>query len=1224
MPVSAPDDLHATLQKALQIDLAWTNHGSYTSLRVERKIWTGAFVEIASLAWYATSYASTGLAVDTLYTYRVRAYVSGVGYSSYTNEASKTTPSLGIPVLTAHASGATIVLAWTVSDPDHQITRFFIERKPLGGAFAYLDYMGPTARGYTDRSPSAAIQYVYRVQSTGAGGPSAYSNEASSHTGLPAPTGLDGWADSPTEITVTWKDNSQNETYFSIEWRVRGSVQWDLAWVGANVKTYQATGLFPATWYEFKVQAWNAATPSGFSNIASVFTSDPPKKPSNLTVTPTGIMTARLNWQDNSTNEADFHIEQSPAPAVVSEANHHVDFAEGAGQLGALLPSGTYSGLTLAAALKTQLDAAGALTYTVTYNEVTGKFTIAATGAFALLWHSGTHNAEGQGVLFGFAHTDLSGAATYTSDSAVNGFVQIATVEANVKTYLVTGLAAAQYWFRVRAHRTAGYSGYSNVATTIPFADIAAPTNVVATAISSVLAEVTFEDNSNVEDDHHVEVNTDSGGWVETVLLAPNRTYFQLTIAPGSTYAVRIRAHQTLGDLYSDYSNEAAVSPLTVPAAPTFLAVIELQDTWVRLAWGLSAGELGYRIQQSVDNGANYTDVVSIGPGIGSLKIGGLTASTHYHFQVCAYNGAGDSAYSDDVGQTTRAAYLYSKFDRLIRKSNARFIYLVEVNPLLVLVGWALTAGQTYTYEIDFDEKGAALDGAYEDGVALTAKTSIATVEATAGTYWHDTTAKKVYVHPSADGDPVYHLYTGSFWLNFTTWQKGATIFNGNYYFPLVPGDGIPDISQEIQPFYEGNFTISSGEISLINGKLKKYGFFFDGIFRRYQWINRRVRIRAGGEGFTYAEFKKINAGIIHAANITDQRFRMNIRDIRDGIHRDMPTEKYSLNIFPYMDESKDGLERPFAIGAITNFVPNCIDTVRRIFEVNNGRIKSVTVKQNGTTLTENTNYFVDYQRGRFTLARGLAYLSEDMLLVNFTACTNEAGDTAANGADAFKMICNDFIGLADEDLDLDAIYATKIARTVSISMSLRAATGSQEVIKTIEQSIRASSVQDEEGRIGLRAEQTAPESGAPYIWDLHVRDFAAGISPDSLFSEINVYYGEDPSVDGKYSLSQTLVPSMTWRNGIRRPLDLFVALGTVADAADLGTTIIGLMERPPISFTVPGVLFACQPGDVVPFNRTRFPSSYARTAANLPVRILGIDKLISSRQTAIRGEVVE
>ena len=1125
MPVlAAPSGLTATIVSSAKINLAWTNNGSYQSVKVERKINAGSFVEIASLTGTATSYPSAGLSPSTLYTYRVRGYNPVLGYSAYSGEAAETTPALAVPTkLKATSAGGVVTLTWAISDPANTISSFWIQRKIVGGSFAALGMVNSQVLSYEDKTTANGIAYVYRVRSYGSAGYSAWSNEASVSTGLPAPTGLTGWADSPTEITVTWKDNSQNETNFSVEWRVKGAGgPWDLASVAANVTSYQIAELFPATWYEFRVKAWNAVSTSGFSNVAQAFTSDPPKKPSLLTATPTGLTTARLNWQDNSTNEADFHIEKS-------------------------------------------------------------------------------------------------------STSATDGFSEIATVAANVTTYEAMGLTAAQFWFRVRSHRAAGYSGYSNVASTIPFADIAAPMNVVATAISSVLAEVTFEDNSNVEDDHHVEVNTDGGGWVETVLLAPNRTYFQLTIAPGSTYLVRIRAHQTLGDLYSDYSNEAAVSPLTVPAAPATLVVSEYQDTWVRLTWGLSAGELGYRIQQSIDNGANYTDVVSIGPGIGSLKIGGLVASTHYHFQVCAYNGAGDSAYSDDVGQTTRAAYLYSKFDRLIRKSNARMVYLVEVNPLLVLVGWALTAGQTYTYEIDFDEKGAALDGAYEDGVALVAiGSTIAEVEATAGTYWHDTTTKKVYVHPAGSGDPVYHLYAGSFWLNFTTWQKGETIFSGNYYFPLIPGDGIPDISQEIQPFYEGTFTISSGEISLINGKFKKHGFFFDGIFRRYQWINRRARILAGGEGFTYAEFRKINTGIIHAASITDQRFVLNLRDIRDGIHRDMPTEKYSLNIFPYMEEGKDGLERPFAIGAITNLVPNCIDTNNRVFEVHNGRIKSVTVKQNGTTLTENASYFVDYQRGRFTLARGLAYLSEDMLLVNFTACTNEAGDTAANGADAFKMICNNFIGLSDEDLDLDAIYATKIARTALISMSLRVATGSQEVIKTIEQSVRASSVQDKEGRIGLRAEQTAPESGAPYIWNLHVRDFSAGISPDSLFSEINVYYGEDPSVDGKYSLSQTLVPSMTWRNGIRRPLDLFVALGTEADAADLGTTIIGLMERPPISFTVPGVLFTCQPGDVIPFSRSRFPSSYSGTASNLPVRILGIDKLISSRQTAIRGEVVE
>ena len=103
---------------------------------------------------------------------------------------------------------------------------------------------------------------------------------------------------------------------------------------------------------------------------------------------------------------------------IVSNANHHIDLAEGAGELPATLTNGTYTGAALAAEMKTQLDVAGALTYTVTYVEATRKFTIAASGAFELLWHSGSHNAEGQGVLLGFAHTDLTGLATYTSDGA--------------------------------------------------------------------------------------------------------------------------------------------------------------------------------------------------------------------------------------------------------------------------------------------------------------------------------------------------------------------------------------------------------------------------------------------------------------------------------------------------------------------------------------------------------------------------------------------------------------------------------------------------------------------------------------------------------------------------------------------------------------------------------------------------------------------------------------
>lgn len=76
----------------------------------------------------------------------------------------------------------------------------------------------------------------------------------------------------------------------------------------------------------------------------------------------------------------------------------------------------------LADAIETALNADSAETYTVTYSNSTGKFTIATStsSVLSLLWDSGTNAANTIGAKIGFSvATDDTGALTYTSDNAI-------------------------------------------------------------------------------------------------------------------------------------------------------------------------------------------------------------------------------------------------------------------------------------------------------------------------------------------------------------------------------------------------------------------------------------------------------------------------------------------------------------------------------------------------------------------------------------------------------------------------------------------------------------------------------------------------------------------------------------------------------------------------------------------------------------------------------------
>jgi hypothetical protein len=89
-----------------------------------------------------------------------------------------------------------------------------------------------------------------------------------------APGNLTATAASSSQINVTWQDNAANEDGFRIE-RCTGSNCTNFAQisqVGANVTSFQNTGLSACTTYTYRVQAFNTAGNSGYSNTASART----------------------------------------------------------------------------------------------------------------------------------------------------------------------------------------------------------------------------------------------------------------------------------------------------------------------------------------------------------------------------------------------------------------------------------------------------------------------------------------------------------------------------------------------------------------------------------------------------------------------------------------------------------------------------------------------------------------------------------------------------------------------------------------------------------------------------------------------------------------------------------------------------------------------------------------------------------------------------------------
>lgn len=181
---AAPTALAASAASSSQINLTWTDNATNeTGFKIERCTGAGctSFSQIATVGANVSSYANTGLAASTSYSYRVRAY-NEAGDSGFSNTASATTQAASaLPAapssLTAVAvSSSQVNLAWVDNSTNED--GFKIER--CTGVkctnFVQVATVGANIKAYSNTGLSAKTTYRYRVLAYNASGTSAYSN----------------------------------------------------------------------------------------------------------------------------------------------------------------------------------------------------------------------------------------------------------------------------------------------------------------------------------------------------------------------------------------------------------------------------------------------------------------------------------------------------------------------------------------------------------------------------------------------------------------------------------------------------------------------------------------------------------------------------------------------------------------------------------------------------------------------------------------------------------------------------------------------------------------------------------------------------------------------------------------------------------------------------------------------------------------------------------------
>jgi hypothetical protein len=241
-------------------------------------------------------------------------------------------------LVTVHSS-SWVGTRWT--DASDNEDGFIVERCIGTGCsdFTVWRTTGPNVTGYGDINATGSTSYTYRVRARRGTDSSAYSNQASATTPAagaipPAPSGVVATTVSSSGISISWTDNATTDDAARVE-RCAGAGCSDFSvFVTILSSTTSGAGdghLAAGTLYRYRVQLYNGAGASPYSNIAEATTrtaNAAPAAPSALTAAATSSSHIALTWTNNSLEADGFMVERCLGSgctsfAVISETSGH-------------------------------------------------------------------------------------------------------------------------------------------------------------------------------------------------------------------------------------------------------------------------------------------------------------------------------------------------------------------------------------------------------------------------------------------------------------------------------------------------------------------------------------------------------------------------------------------------------------------------------------------------------------------------------------------------------------------------------------------------------------------------------------------------------------------------------------------------------------------------------------------------------------------------------------
>ena len=644
---AAPSSLIAQAVSGSQINLSWSDNSfNEVGFRIERRTQSGSWSNLVDVAANSTSYSNTGLTGDTYYIYRVSAIGEGA-VSDPSGEAHAATNGASVPSIPANltavqASITQIDLSW--SDVSNDETYFRIERRIDDGPFQLLEDLTADSVSYSDINLAPGFTYTYLIRSGNGAGLSNASNEASvfisNTSGMNPPSNLVALAPTSAEVSLTWSDNTNEETGYRIERKSGDGSYFTIVNVGSNVTSFTDQTVMPLTSYTYRVAGIRFEQFSEYSNESTVNTPalEPPLSPTSLAIGGQGLDYVILGWTDRSSNETGYRLERKTGDG-------------GFELLAELEPESTFY-------VDNQVTELGMYAYRVFSFNDAGNSNSSNEVSTQIEFD---HPTDLVALAISSEQVDLnwndnsSAETSYRVERRVaqGVFEELVTLPANSKVYSDTDVdPISTYTYRVIATDGVTDSNPTNEASasTPNIPAPGSPDNLLANLIDASYVVLSWSDNSLTESGFRIERMVGEGGWSELFTVPANTTVFQdPEVGELESFSYRVVSFNDGGE--SSFTNVASVAfPFN---APSNLVAQSSGPNRVDLTWeDNSLVESGYRIERKAADG-EFEAIHTTGIGFTAYVDDSAETAVSYTYRVVGIYEGGESNPTNEASATT-------------------------------------------------------------------------------------------------------------------------------------------------------------------------------------------------------------------------------------------------------------------------------------------------------------------------------------------------------------------------------------------------------------------------------------------------------------------------------------------------------------------------------------------------------------------------------------------